>query len=96
MRAMLVEKRAATFQELQKIPAHYPDIDIRPYRGEFVALVPTFLQDMPRNAFAFIDPKGWRINIDALAPLLCRPNAEVLFNFMFDFINRAASMSDPQ
>ncbi len=29
-----------------------------------------------------------------LAPLLSRPNSEVVFNFMFDFINRAASISD--
>jgi three-Cys-motif partner protein len=97
MHAMLVEKRARAFRELQKVPAKYPDIDVRPYRGEFVPLVPTLLRDMPQKSFAFIfiDPKGWRIDIDALAPLLRRPNAEVLFNFMFDFINRAASMSDP-
>ena len=97
MHAMLVEKRASAFAELEKIPAKFPDINIQPFRGEFVSLVPTLLQKMPAKsfAFAFIDPKGWRIDIDALAALLRRQNTEILFNFMFDFINRAASMSDP-
>jgi three-Cys-motif partner protein len=96
MRAMLVEKSATAFRELTKVPARYPDIEVCPYHGEFVPLVPALLRDMAPKAFAFIfiDPKGWRIDIDNLAPLLRRANAEVLFNFMFDFINRAASMSD--
>ena len=52
---------------------------------------------MPTDAFAFflIDPKGWRIPLSALKPMLARPNSEVIFNFMFDFINRAASIKDP-
>ena len=29
-----------------------------------------------------------------LAPLLSRANSEVIFNFMFDFINRAVNISD--
>ena len=97
MRAMLVERRADAFRELQTLQPKYPDIEIRPYHGEFVRLVPTLLRDMLPNAFAFvfIDPKGWGIPISALVPLLRRPNSEVLFNFMFDFINRAASMSEP-
>lgn len=97
MHAMLVEQRAKAFRELEKLPAKYPDINVRPYHGEFVPLISTLCRDMPQKAFAFvfIDPKGWRIDIEAVAPLLRRVNTEVLFNFMFDFINRAASMSDP-
>jgi hypothetical protein len=55
------------------------------------------LADIPAGAFAFflIDPKGWRIALNALAPMLVRANSEVIFNFMFDFINRAASIKDP-
>jgi hypothetical protein len=55
------------------------------------------LADIPADAFAFflIDPKGWRIALNALAPMLVRANSEVIFNFMFDFINRAASIKDP-
>jgi hypothetical protein len=49
------------------------------------------------DAFAFflIDPKGWRIPLQQLGPLLSRKKSEVVFNFMFEFINRAANMSDP-
>ena len=63
--------------------------------GEFSHLCRQFYEHAKSFAFVFIDPKGWRIDIDALAPLLRRPNTEILFNFMFDFINRAASMADP-
>ena len=55
------------------------------------------MNDIPREAFAFflIDPKGWRIPLAKLQPLLARPKSEVVFNFMFEFINRAASMTEP-
>lgn len=97
MHALLVESRKPAFKELEKIPAQYPDIVVRTYHGEFVPLVPTLLKDMPSQSFAFIfiDPKGWGIDIGALTPLLRWPNAEVLYNFMFDFINRFVPASDP-
>jgi three-Cys-motif partner protein len=97
MHALLVERNKKAFQELERVPARYPEIKVRTYNGEFVPLISRLSSDMPKNAFAFIfiDPKGWRIDIDSVAPLLQRPNTEVLFNFMFDFINRAASMTDP-
>ena len=97
MHALLVERNKKAFQELERVPAKYPEIKVRTYNGEFVPLVSRLSSDMPKNAFAFIfiDPKGWRIDIESVVPLLRRPNTEVLFNFMFDFINRAASMTDP-
>jgi hypothetical protein len=54
-------------------------------------------KDIPPDAFTFflIDPKGWRIPLRKLEPMLARRHSEVIFNFMFDFINRAASMKDP-
>ena len=96
MRALLVEKRRKAFVDLQTVPARFPDIEVEPFYGKFVPLVPTLLARIPKNAFSFlfIDPKGWRIDMKGLAPLLQRPNCEVLFNFMFEFINRAASMSE--
>ena len=50
----------------------------------------------PKDAFSFflIDPKGWRIRLGALKTLLVRRSSELIFNFMFDFINRAASIRD--
>jgi three-Cys-motif partner protein len=40
--------------------------------------------------FFFIDPKGWKkvVEIPTLKPLLKRPKAEFLINFMYDFISR--------
>jgi three-Cys-motif partner protein len=97
MRALLVEKRKSAYRELETVPAKFPDIDVQTFRGEFVALVPTLASRIPSNAFSFvfIDPKGWRIDMNGIAPLIRRSNCEVLFNFMFEFINRAASMSEP-
>jgi hypothetical protein len=68
-----------------------------PYHGDFVAIARELAKRIPQQAFVFlfIGPKGWRINMASIAPLLRLPNCEVVFNFMFDFINRAASMADP-
>jgi three-Cys-motif partner protein len=97
MSAHLVEKAKGPYAELETIKARFPDIDVHTYRGDFVARAPEIAKAIPRDAFAFlfIDPKGWRIPMGELAPLLRRDRTEVVFNFMFEFINRAASISDP-
>jgi len=53
------------------------------------------LANMVTFRFVFVDPKGWRVAIEQLGSLLRRENTEVVFNFMFEFINRAASITDP-
>lgn len=97
MSAILIEKSVNAFKELEKLPPKFPDVEVIPLRGDFVSLIPTILSRIPAAAFAFflLDPKGWRIPMPAVQPLLARPNSEVLFNFMFEFINRAASIDDP-
>jgi len=94
MTALLVERDAKAFVQLAKIPARYPDIAVKTYPKDFMSVVPALLKEIPRHAFAFflIDPKGWRIRLAQLQPLLGRDKSEVIFNFMFDFVNRAASM----
>jgi len=94
MTALLVERGAKAFVQLAKIPARYPDIAVKTYPKDFMSVVPALLKEIPRDAFAFflIDPKGWRIRLAQLQPLLGRDKSEVIFNFMFDFVNRAASM----
>ncbi len=59
-------------------------------------MLPQILADISSDAFAFflIDPKGWSVPLKALETMLVRPNSEIIFNFMFDFINRAASIKD--
>jgi three-Cys-motif partner protein len=97
MSSFLVERDAAAHVRLASIVAKYPDIEIKTYENDFAAAMPSILKDIPNDAFTFflIDPKGWRINLGALKPLLARPHSEVIFNFMFDFINRAASIKEP-
>jgi three-Cys-motif partner protein len=96
MSAHLVEKAAGPYANLQAIKAKFPDIAIETYNADFVPTATKILSAIPASAFAFffIDPKGWAIDIRQITPLLKRANSEVVFNFMFDFINRAASMGD--
>jgi three-Cys-motif partner protein len=96
MSAHLVERDATAYGRLAEVPKRFPDVSVSTYSGDFVRLIPTILKVIPSDAFAFffIDPKGWRIPLQQLAPLLSRANSEVIFNFMFDFINRAVNIGD--
>jgi three-Cys-motif partner protein len=97
MSAYLVEQDAESYAQLAKIPPRYLDIEVKTYHGDFLTVLPTILADIPAQAFAFffVDPKGWRFRLHDLAAMLQRSKSEVIFNFMFDFINRAVSMSNP-
>jgi three-Cys-motif partner protein len=96
MSAFLVERDPSAYEKLALIPSRYPDITVKTYNDDFLAVLSTILKDIPEDAFAFffIDPKGWRIALRSLKPLLARRHSEVIFNFMFEFINRAASIKD--
>jgi len=96
MSAFLVERDQDAYKKLVQVPARYQDISIKTYSADFLVVLPQILADIPTDAFAFflIDPKGWRIRLNSLAAMLARPNSEIIFNFMFDFINRAASIQD--
>jgi three-Cys-motif partner protein len=95
--AFLVERDAEAYKQLAQVSAKYPDISIKTYAADFLAVLPHILRDISADAFAFflIDPKGWLIPLKTLAPMLARPKSEVIFNFMFDFINRAANIKEP-
>jgi three-Cys-motif partner protein len=92
----LVEQDSGAYSKLAQIPARYPDVEVKTYPGDFLEVLPAILSDIPQDAFTFffIDPKGWRFRLHDLSKMLKRPNSEVIFNFMFDFINRAASMQN--
>jgi three-Cys-motif partner protein len=96
MSAHLVERDLAAYTKLAEIPERYPDITISTYSGDFISRIPLIMKAIPSDAFTFffIDPKGWRLPLQQLGPMLSRPKSEVIFNFMFDFINRAASIAD--
>ena len=85
------------YSRLDSIRERFPDISVHTYREDFATALPTILSEIPAEAFTFffIDPKGWRIQLRALERMMARPKSEVISNFMFEFINRAASMHDP-
>jgi three-Cys-motif partner protein len=97
MSAYLVEQDSAAYRRLAGISSQYPDVEVRTYHDDFLRALPTILGNISPAAFSFffIDPKGWRFRLHDLAKMLQRGRSEVIFNFMFDFINRAASMKEP-
>lgn len=97
MSAYLVEHDPAAYARLATIGSLYPDVEVKTYPEDFLKALPAILANIPPSAFTFffIDPKGWRFRLQDLAAMLTRPRSEVIFNFMFDFINRAASMKEP-
>lgn len=72
--------------------------EIKAFYGDFEDAVSEIEQFIGRSfALIFIDPTGWTgYPFNKIKPLFNRPKCEVLINFMYDFVNRAASMSDPK
>ena len=95
--AHLVEEDPIAYEALSKIPAKYPEVSIRTYNDDFLRIVEPISKETKKEdfRFIFIDPKGWKIDLKKLGPLLSQNNCEVIFNFMFDFINRFTSHPDP-
>ncbi len=96
-RALYVEKDSSAFQKLDKfLSEHTPEgIDSKALPGDFVGLRSDVLKWCGSGAFAFffIDPTGWKeVSVEALKPLLQRRLSEFLITFMYDFVNRTASM----
>ncbi len=95
--AHLVEQDPGAYARLSTIGRRHPNVEIKTYPEDFLKALPAILADILPSAFTFffIDPKGWRFRLRDLAVMLKRPRSEIVFNFMFDFINRAASMKEP-
>jgi three-Cys-motif partner protein len=89
MKAILVEKDAATFLSLQEAIRAFPDVTCLPLQGEIEEQVSEIISNIPSQAFVFslIDPKGFP-DLSRIMPLITRPRSEALVNFMFDFANR--------
>lgn len=88
--AHLVEQDAKAYSDLAKIPAKFSDLNVETYDTDFLEVVGEISKAIDKNSFCFIfvDPKGWKVDLRKLEPLLSLNNSEVIFNFMFDFINR--------
>lgn len=98
MRALFIEQEPGPFQRLSAYLRNDApkSVEALALKGDFVSLRPEILEWTGKEAFTFffIDPKGWSpIVIDVLTPLLQRPRSEFLINFIYEFINRTASMS---
>lgn len=99
IRALYIEKDVSAFSKLEKFLSTRPssDIEARCLNGDFVAMQSQILDWCGKNSFSFffIDPTGWKeVAVAALVPLLQRRQSEFLINFMYDFVNRTASMPD--
>ena len=96
MTAHLVEEKAAPYRELEGIGSRYPEVNVHPHKGDFLQLAPLIAAAIPPRAFTFslIDPKGFKLDLDALKPLLARQRSEVVFNFMYEFANRFVEHPD--
>jgi len=99
VRALYIEKDKAAFARLQQfLTSRTPTgISAEALPGDFVALRAQILDWCGTNSFAFffIDPTGWKdVGVTILQPLLQRERSEFLINFMYDFVNRTASMGD--
>lgn len=98
MRALFIEKDKKAFHRLSAFLQSdaFGEIDSKCFNGDFVDLRQDILKWCGTTSFTFffIDPKGWTpVVIDVLRPLLERRKSEFLINFIYDFINRTASMT---
>jgi len=96
-RAIYVEKDDEAFGRLSHFLSNHSPANVKTaaIHGDFTRCIPEILARCPSKSFAFffIDPKGWMaVKPEILQPLLARPRSEFLINFMYDFVNRAASM----
>ncbi|MGR8963713.1 three-Cys-motif partner protein TcmP [Rhizobium leguminosarum] len=102
VKCLFVEEKAGSFAQLHPaVSAHHDpanDFFVETFRGKFENALPQIQRTMS-NAFAltFIDPTGWTgYEFNKVNPVFEHAPGEVLLNFMFDFVNRFTSSSDPK
>lgn len=102
VRCFFSENNRQAFSKLSDAvrPFHKPEnqFEIKTYCGKFEDAIADIETYIARSfALIFIDPTGWSgYPIDKIKVLFQRQKCEVLINFMYDFVNRAAAMSDPK
>ena len=98
MRALFIEKDTNAFGRLSTFleRSTFAEVERDCFPGDFLDLRHDILKWCGTDSFTFffIDPKGWKpVVIEVLRPLLQRRKSEFLINFIYDFINRTASMA---
>jgi len=100
IRCFFSENDRKAFAQLTAAVARFnnprEDFEIKTYCGDFEDAVSEIQAFIGRSfPVIFIDPTGWTgYAFDTIRPLFDRPKCEVVINFMYDFVNRAASMRD--
>ncbi len=97
IRALFIEKDDRAYQRLTELLARSTPagIQAQALHGDFLSLRDDILKWCGDRAFVFffVDPTGWSpVTISHLQPLLVRSKSEFLVTFMYDWINRTASM----
>lgn len=86
--------------ELAVAPFNNPQLgfEIKTYNGQFEDAVREIDQFIGTSfPLIFIDPTGWKgYPLEKIKILFDHPKCEVIVNFMYDFINRAAHIEDPK
>jgi three-Cys-motif partner protein len=100
IRCFLSENNRDAYAKLATavVPFHNPTsgFEIKTFCGNFEDAIPE-IERFIGNSFplVFIDPTGWTgYPLEKIKSLFDRPKCEVLVNFMYDFVNRAAGMAD--
>lgn len=88
-RAVFIEHDRERFESLQRATQRTP-IESQVLQGSFEELIPQIIKIVGNSfAFYFVDPTGWKgVPLRKLRPLLANRNAELLINFMYDYVNR--------
>jgi three-Cys-motif partner protein len=94
--AVFIEKDPASFATLrQAVERFHGAVSTLTLPGEFENNIPQIISAISgKFAFIFIDPTGWNIPMDQIAPLLRHQPGEVVINLMYDFINRFLNSTD--
>jgi len=102
IRCFFAEDNPRAFARLSAaVQAHHNPasrFEVQTFNGKFEDAV-SRIQSFTADSFAliFIDPTGWKgVPLTKINALFRRRKCEVLINFMYDFVNRAAAMSDPK
>jgi three-Cys-motif partner protein len=101
-KCFFVENDPKAFSKLARAVQkfHFPEqgFHVATFPGRFEDAVQQIIDFVGKSfALIFIDPTGWTgYPYGAIAPVLKHRPSEVLINFMYDHINRAAAMNDPK